>query len=85
MATEERPARPNRAGRPKGQGQWALGHREPLNKPEQVKKDDEDCLPVALQEAQRLRTIFGLEQRIVPGLSENPADGSPERRLVIYD
>ncbi|WP_460545519.1 nitrite/sulfite reductase [Glycomyces halotolerans] len=26
--------------RPKGQGQWALGHREPLNKNEQSKKDD---------------------------------------------
>ncbi|ADD44802.1 nitrite/sulfite reductase [Stackebrandtia nassauensis] len=27
-------------GRAKGQGQWALGHREPLNKNEQSKKDD---------------------------------------------
>jgi sulfite reductase (ferredoxin) len=28
------------AGRHKGQGQWALGHREPLNPNEQFKKDD---------------------------------------------
>ncbi|MGH8878646.1 MAG: nitrite/sulfite reductase, partial [Stackebrandtia sp.] len=27
-------------GSAKGQGQWALGHREPLNKNEQSKKDD---------------------------------------------
>ena len=27
------------AGRPRGQGQWALGYREPLNKNEQMKKD----------------------------------------------
>ena len=24
-----------------GQGQWALGHREPLNPSEQMKKDDD--------------------------------------------
>src|SRR3954469_19426192 len=36
-------ARPRRG--PKGQGQWGMGHREPLNKPEQTKKDD-DGLPV---------------------------------------
>src|SRR4051812_39002126 len=53
MATEERPARPNRAGRPKGQGQWALGHREPLNKPEQVKKDDD-----GLHVRQRIESIY---------------------------
>ena len=35
MATTER------TGRPKGQGQWALGHREPLNANEQFKKDDD--------------------------------------------
>ena len=29
------------AGRAKGQGQWALGHREPLNANEQFKKDDD--------------------------------------------
>ena len=27
--------------RPLGQGQWALGHREPLNANEQFKKDDD--------------------------------------------
>ncbi|HEY3507366.1 MAG TPA: nitrite/sulfite reductase [Actinocatenispora sp.] len=31
---------PSRPRRPKGQGQWALGHREPLNANEQQKKDD---------------------------------------------
>ncbi|MGB3041272.1 MAG: nitrite/sulfite reductase, partial [Candidatus Nanopelagicales bacterium] len=31
---------PSRAKRPKGQGQWALGHLEPLNPNERVKKDD---------------------------------------------
>jgi len=41
------PARPARTAgrprpsRPKGQGQWALGHREPLNGNEQQKKDDD--------------------------------------------
>jgi len=33
-----RPARPAR--RPRGEGQWALGHREPLNANERTKKDD---------------------------------------------
>ena len=35
--------RPPRAARPRrarGEGQWALGHREPLNANEQFKKDD---------------------------------------------
>lgn len=30
-----------RQGRHRGEGQWALGHREPLNKNEQLKKDDD--------------------------------------------
>lgn len=34
-----RPERPRGGGRPRGQGQWALGYREPLNKNEQMKKD----------------------------------------------
>src|SRR3569833_3594523 len=37
-------ARPMRGraagGRPRGEGQWALGHREPLNPNERSKKDD---------------------------------------------
>jgi sulfite reductase (ferredoxin) len=36
-------ARPGRSGRPRpkrGEGQWALGYTEPLNKNEQTKKDD---------------------------------------------
>jgi len=49
MTTNSGPAgpgthsRPPRAARPrprKGEGQWALGHREPLNANEQFKKDD---------------------------------------------
>ena len=32
--------RPTQPRRQRGEGQWALGHREPLNKNEQVKKDD---------------------------------------------
>ena len=40
MATTDssKPARP--AKRPRGEGQWALGYREPLNANEQSKKDD---------------------------------------------
>ncbi|MDG4806020.1 nitrite/sulfite reductase [Micromonospora sp. WMMD1120] len=35
-------ARPARAARrPRGEGQWALGHREPLNPNERIKKDDD--------------------------------------------
>ncbi|HEU5128106.1 MAG TPA: nitrite/sulfite reductase [Glycomyces sp.] len=34
------PTSTRKPSRPKGQGQWALGHREPLNKNEQSKKDD---------------------------------------------
>ncbi|MGS2613579.1 nitrite/sulfite reductase [Micromonospora sp. LZ34] len=35
-------ARPARAPRrPRGEGQWALGHREPLNANERIKKDDD--------------------------------------------
>lgn len=34
------PGRRARAARPRGEGQWALGHREPLNHNEQFKKDD---------------------------------------------
>jgi len=42
---ESKPRRPSAgspapAKRPKGEGQWALGYREPLNANEQSKKDD---------------------------------------------
>ncbi len=40
-------------GRAKGQGQWALGHREPLNANEQVKKDDD-----GLNVRRRVETIY---------------------------
>ena len=35
-----RPARSTPARRKKGEGQWALGYREPLNANEQSKKDN---------------------------------------------
>ncbi|MGN9779047.1 nitrite/sulfite reductase [Micromonospora sp. H33] len=39
---EDPTARPARAPRrPRGEGQWALGHREPLNANERIKKDDD--------------------------------------------
>ena len=42
LSTENRPAPrvPPRARRKRGEGQWALGYREPLNPNEQSKKDD---------------------------------------------
>ncbi len=40
MATDTPAPRTPRAKRPKGQGQWALGHLEPLNPNERAKKDD---------------------------------------------
>jgi sulfite reductase (ferredoxin) len=41
MAPDSTPARPAaRPRRPRGEGQWALGHREPLNPNERIKKDD---------------------------------------------
>ncbi|HEY6596415.1 MAG TPA: nitrite/sulfite reductase [Asanoa sp.] len=39
MAVSSTPARPARRAR--GEGQWALGHREPLNANERTKKDDD--------------------------------------------
>jgi len=39
MAVSSTPARPARRAR--GEGQWALGHREPLNPNERTKKDDD--------------------------------------------
>ncbi|MFC8616859.1 nitrite/sulfite reductase [Micromonospora purpureochromogenes] len=49
MAVSSTPARPETpaapaaraARRPRGEGQWALGHREPLNANERIKKDDD--------------------------------------------
>ncbi|WBB79389.1 nitrite/sulfite reductase [Micromonospora sp. WMMD882] len=49
MAVNSTPARPERPAapaarsprRPRGEGQWALGHREPLNPNERIKKDDD--------------------------------------------
>ncbi|RJK92937.1 nitrite/sulfite reductase [Vallicoccus soli] len=41
MAPVEQRTRPSRPTGGKGNGQWALGHREPLNANEQFKKDDD--------------------------------------------
>lgn len=38
--TRQTPARPERAKQKRGEGQWALGYREPLNPNERSKKDD---------------------------------------------
>lgn len=40
-ATRARPAATRTPRRRRGEGQWALGYREPLNKNEQMKKDDD--------------------------------------------
>ena len=37
---QDRSARPARPRKARGEGQWALGHREPLNPNERIKKDD---------------------------------------------
>jgi sulfite reductase (ferredoxin) len=50
-ATKPRPARP--AKRPRAEGQWALGYREPLNANEQIKKDDD-----ALNVRARIENIY---------------------------
>ncbi|MGW0160499.1 nitrite/sulfite reductase [Mycobacterium sp. NPDC003323] len=47
----EKPAKPVK--RPRGEGQWALGYREPLNANEQAKKDDNP-----LNVRQRIETIY---------------------------
>ena len=50
------PARPVRAARrPRGEGQWALGYREPLNTNEQAKKDDD-----ALNVRARIENIYSV-------------------------
>ncbi|GAA4973413.1 sulfite reductase SirA [Yinghuangia aomiensis] len=41
MATPASAAGPRKTSRHRGEGQWALGHREPLNANEQFKKDDD--------------------------------------------
>src|SRR5262245_51939276 len=44
---------PSAAKRPRGEGQWALGHREPLNPNERTKKDDD-----GLNVRHRIETIY---------------------------
>jgi sulfite reductase (ferredoxin) len=52
-AGKPRPARGRKDGRPRGEGQWALGHREPLNPNERTKKDDD-----GLNVRARIETIY---------------------------
>ncbi|HKT05040.1 MAG TPA: nitrite/sulfite reductase [Rugosimonospora sp.] len=52
-STKARAAAPAR--RPRGEGQWALGHREPLNPNERTKKDDNP-----LHVRQRIETIYAV-------------------------
>jgi sulfite reductase (ferredoxin) len=49
----EAPARPARKRKTRGEGQWALGYREPLNPNERSKKDDNP-----LNVRQRIETIY---------------------------
>ena len=52
--SEDPTTRPARAPRrPRGEGQWALGHREPLNPNERIKKDDDP-----LNVRARIETIY---------------------------
>ena len=46
-------AKPKPAKRPRGEGQWKLGYREPLNANEQAKKDDN---PLNVRE--RIESIY---------------------------
>src|SRR5689334_4687448 len=52
-ASPARPARTRPDGRPRGEGQWALGHREPLNPNERTKKDDD-----GLNVRARIETVY---------------------------
>ncbi len=53
QATPTRPTRPARPRPKRGEGQWALGYREPLNANEQFKKDDD-----ALNVRARIEAIY---------------------------
>ncbi len=57
-ATGPEPRGPGRAraARPRGEGQWALGHREPLNANELVKKEDN---PLNVRD--RIEKVYALE------------------------
>ena len=52
-ATARAATTPRRAGRHRGEGQWALGHLEPLNPSERLKKDDD-----GLNVRRRIETIY---------------------------
>jgi sulfite reductase (ferredoxin) len=51
-----RPARAARGDRPRGEGQWALGHREPLNPNEVFKKEDN---PLNVRD--RIEKVYALQ------------------------
>src|SRR5262245_57325142 len=51
--TDRRAAAPRKPRPKRGEGQWALGYREPLNKNEQLKKDDD-----ALNVRARIEQIY---------------------------
>jgi sulfite reductase (ferredoxin) len=55
MAESRPDARPRPSRRTAGQGQWALGHLEPLNPNERTKKDDD-----GLNVRQRIETIYSV-------------------------
>src|SRR5206468_4057332 len=68
-----RPPRPSR--RTVGQGQWALGHLEPLNPNERTKKDDD-----GLNVRQRIETIYS-----VPGFSSiDGADLTDRQNIQLH-
>jgi sulfite reductase (ferredoxin) len=52
-AVQRTVTRPNKPAKRRGEGQWALGYREPLNPNEQVKKDD---LPLNVRD--RIENIY---------------------------
>ena len=64
-------ARPRPAKRPSGEGQWALGYREPLNANEQFKKDDDP-----LNVRARIENIYA-KQRLRQHRQERPARPVP--------
>ncbi len=55
MTTAE--SKPKPVKRPRGEGQWALGYREPLNPNEQSKKDDNP-----LNVRARIENIYATER-----------------------
>ena len=59
--------------RKRGEGQWKLGHREPLNPNERTKKDDDGLNVRARIENSRMEEIFkgGLHEFIDEFINDN--------------